>query len=168
MIRYGSPAKTNVGKGQPNGDLATAADTDREGAGDGIAASETENQRGEVMVHPQGESLSSGPKSRPPAQRTLRYADETIAQAYLELHRGNFSQFIALHRSAGIAPARDQVISWARRMLWRGELDAALEAFAAVHARPRKEDLLACVSVCEERHDSTTASRAQALAMNSQ
>jgi len=87
-----------------------------------------------------------------------------IAEAYLALRRGDLTRFLQLHSEAGITPKRDRLVSWARRRLWHGELDVALEALAAARTHANKEDLLGCAAAAEDLRDESTATRARELA----
>jgi len=120
------------------------------------------------MAHAHGQAVTPTPSgSRRTRKQTLRYVDDVIGEAYLQLHRGNLEAFLALHRSAGVTPKKDRLVSWARRALWRGELESALRAFSAAGVTPMRDDLLACSVAAQERGDQRTAQCARLLAQKS-
>lgn len=120
------------------------------------------------MAHSHGEPHGADRRSQPRStgRSSLRYVDDVIAEAYLALRRGDLTRFLQLHAQVGISPKKDRLVSWARRKLWRGELDVALKAFDAARTRPTKNDLLGCAAVAEELLDESTAARARALAVS--
>ena len=116
------------------------------------------------MQQSQVRERSRRPARKPDDVVAVRFLDDILHRAYRALDSGDPAGFVAGHREAGVTPPRQLVIAWARKALWRGELEAALQALSLVGARADREDLFACARAAAEQGNAAVEKRALSLA----